>query len=146
MTARRTCASLVLLAVLCVQAALAAADDGILGSWKLTAYDQDGHAPPAELLAKMSVVIERDRIILKPRLIAEYKMTPGKKEAVFRLDETKADEIKFKLDKDKGWIDLIADADAKAIKGLYIRDDDALKICFPLAASMHFKTMREEYV
>jgi len=140
----RTFAVVMVLAALVVHCGWAGEDDSIAGVWKVAAYDQNGHAPPADILGKMRVVVRGDKMVLKPKLIAQYTSTFGKVEALFSLDESRSDEIKFTLDKANGWIDLTLMGETKSIKGLYAREGDAVRICFPQSNKKRPKKMPEE--
>ena len=43
----------------------------IQGTWLVTEYDQDGKQPSTEILKKMKVVIQDDKITITPRLLVE---------------------------------------------------------------------------
>lgn len=106
----------------------------IQGTWLVSEYDQDGKQPPAEILKKMKVVIRDDKITIRPRLVVE--VIPFTKDKVkFRLEESKSDESQFKLDPSKKTkvLDLISSGDAKTTKGMYLLDDNTLRICFALS-------------
>jgi uncharacterized protein (TIGR03067 family) len=118
------------------------------GSWLVIEYDQDGKQPPAEILKKMKVVIQADKITIQPRLVAE--VTPFLKDKVkFSLDEGKSDESQFKLDPSKKTkvLDLTwrgDRGDTKITKGMYLLDDNTLRICFALADQNRPKKFPEE--
>ncbi len=115
------------------------------GEWEVVEYDQNGQKPDAAVLRKMAVVIKGDKLSIYPRLIAQYKpiFKDGKsdKEVFFSADFSKADEIKFRLNPEKGWIDL---GDDKPSKGLYALDDVSLKICFAANGKNRPKKLPEQ--
>ena len=127
--------------------AAAASDDqaAFQGTWAVLAYDQNGQSPDAGTLKRMQVVIKADNLTIQPRLVAEYKpvFKDGKadKEVVFSLDAARADEIRIRLNPDKGWIDL---GDDKPTKGLYVLDGAVLKICFAAAGKNRPKKFPEQ--
>jgi uncharacterized protein (TIGR03067 family) len=107
------------------------------GNWIVVAYDQNGHAAPAEIVAKMKLTIKNDQLTIQPRVVAQYKpdFSNNKKiEVAFGVDGGQT-EASFKLEPEKGRIDLAwkgARNETKTTKGLYLLDDDALKICFAM--------------
>ena len=144
MFSRHASASIILLAGLFVHVGLAGGEVGLRGTWKVLAYDVGGQAPPEEIIDKLRIIIDGDKLIIKPKLVTQVIMAAGKKDARFSLDDASYDEVKFKLDKDKGWIDLFPGGNAPAIKGLFVRDNDSLKICFPQADKKRPKKMPEQ--
>src|SRR3984893_10662524 len=96
----------------------------IQGTWLVIEYDQDGKQPPAEILKKMKVVIQADKITIQPRLVVE--VVPFTKDKVkFSLDEGKSDESQYKLDASKKTkvLDLTWPGDrgeARTTKGMYL--------------------------
>ena len=120
----------------------------IQGTWLVSEYDQDGKQPPAEILKKMKVVIQGDRITIKPRLVVE--VVPFTKDKVkFSLDEGKSDESVFKLDPSKKTkvLDLTWRGDrgeSKATKGMYLLEENSLRICFALGNQNRPKKFPDE--
>jgi len=110
----------------------------IHGTWVAVEYDQNGIKPPDAITAKMKVAIKGDKLTIGPRIVAEYKpvLSSDKKvEVVFSIDGNKSEEVTYKLEPDKGRIDLIwkgARGETKTTKGVYLLEDDSLKICFAL--------------
>ena len=106
------------------------------GAWAVLHYDQNGVRTPDEITAKMRVTIDEGKLVIKPRVVAQYKPVIGaKSEVVFTIEADKSDEITYKLEPDKGRIDLVwrgPRGDTKTTKGLYHLEDDTLKICFAL--------------
>ncbi|OAI48441.1 hypothetical protein AYO44_06920 [Planctomycetaceae bacterium SCGC AG-212-F19] len=120
----------------------------IQGTWLVVGYDQDGKQPPAEILKKMKMVIQADKITIKPRLVVE--VVPFTKDKVkFSLDDGKSDESQFKLDPSKKTkvLDLTWRGDrgeTKTTKGMYLLDDNTLRICFALAHQNRPKKFPDE--
>jgi uncharacterized protein (TIGR03067 family) len=137
-------ASMILLTGLSVHVGLAGGEVALRGTWKVLAYDRDGQAPPEEIIDKLRVVIDGDKLIIKPKLVAQVVRMAGKKDVTYSLDEASYDEVKFKLDRDKGWIDLFPGGNAATIKGLFVRDKDNLRICFPQTDKKRPKKMPEQ--
>jgi uncharacterized protein (TIGR03067 family) len=104
----------------------------IHGKWSVREYDQNGQKPDPGILKRMQVFIKDGKITIRPKLIAQYKpvFKDGRtdKEVVFSTDEANADDMKFRLDPEKGWIDL---GEGKTSKGIFLLEGDTLKICFP---------------
>ncbi len=117
-----------------------AAQDAIrpTGTWAVIEYDQNGERAPADIVKQMKVVIQAERIIIQPRIVAQYKPTfngSKKAEVVFSIEVDKSDEAGYKLDPAKGRIDLVwrgARGETKTTLGIYELDADVLKICFAL--------------
>lgn len=109
------------------------------GVWTAVEYDQNGVRPPAEIAVKMKVAIIGAKIVIKPRIVAQYKpvLSGDKKvEVVFTVEADKSDEVTYKLEPEKGRIDLVwrgQRGETKTTKGVYLLEDDTLKICFALA-------------
>lgn len=110
------------------------------GHWVAVAYDQNGIRAPADIAKKMKITIFDDKIIIKPRIVVQYKpiFDSGKKnvDVVFSIEADKSDEVAYKLDQAKGRIDLVwrgERGDTKTTRGLYLLEGDELKICFALA-------------
>jgi uncharacterized protein (TIGR03067 family) len=120
----------------------------IQGTWLVIEYDQDGKQPPSEILKKMKVVIQADKITIKPRLVVE--IVPFTKDKVkFSLDDGKSDESQFKLDPSKKTkvLDLTWPSDrgaTKTTKGMYLLDENSLRICFALADQNRPKKFPDE--
>jgi len=117
----------------------------IQGTWLVVEYDQDGKQPPAEILKKMQVVIQADKITIRPRLVVE--VTPLTKDKVkFSLDEGKSDESQFKLDPSKKTkvLDLTWPGETRTTKGMYLLDDNTLRICFALGNQNRPKRFPDE--
>jgi uncharacterized protein (TIGR03067 family) len=109
------------------------------GTWVAVEYDQNGARPGDDIAQKLRVTIQGDKLVIKPRVVAQYKpASAGEKkvEVVFTLEADKSDEVVFKLDQAKGRMDLLwkcARGETKTTKGLYQLEDDTLKICFAVA-------------
>jgi len=117
----------------------------IQGTWLAVEYDQDGKQPPAEILKKMKVVIQADKITIRPRLVVE--VTPLTKDKVkFSLDEGKSDESQFKLDPSKKTkvLDLTWPGETRTTKGMYLLDENTLRICFALGNQNRPKKFPDE--
>jgi uncharacterized protein (TIGR03067 family) len=112
----------------------------IQGSWGVTAYDQDGTALPAELLKKLTVTIQADRLTIRPRVVAQRKPTlkgdRKQEEVQFTTAEGQADEAAYRLDtaKKRKVIELTQDPGnpSRKIRGLYALSGDTLTLCIPL--------------
>jgi uncharacterized protein (TIGR03067 family) len=113
----------------------------IQGTWNVTAYDQDGQRLPADLVAKMSVAIQADKLVIRPKVVARRKVTfkDGKRvtEVEFAVEDGKADEAKYRLApaKKRKLIELVQDdgrGNPRKIKGLYALDEDTLTIVISL--------------
>jgi uncharacterized protein (TIGR03067 family) len=108
------------------------------GTWTVIDYDQNGVRPPAEIIKQMRVVVQAERIIIKPRIVAQYKPVfdgTKKAEVSFTVEADKTEEATYKLDPAKGRIDLVwrgPRGETKTTLGIYELEDDALKICFAL--------------
>ena len=108
------------------------------GTWSVIDYDQNGVRPPADIVKQMKVVVQAERIIIKPRIVAQYKpVFDGTKKAdvTFTVEADKSEEATYKLDQAKGRIDLVwrgPRGETKTTLGIYELDADALKICFAL--------------
>jgi uncharacterized protein (TIGR03067 family) len=130
---------------------LASASDDlsqVQGNWNVAAYDQNGHPVPADILKTMSVSIKGERLVIRPKLSAQYKsvLKNGKNEAevTYSVVAGQAEETTFRLNAEKGWIDLVrGDSDKKQVKGLYQLDGDSLRIAFA-ADKKRPKKMPEE--
>jgi uncharacterized protein (TIGR03067 family) len=149
MTLRTSCAMLISgwLAAAVFNAAPEPGPDhkAMQGSWRVIEYDQNGKRLPAEILKKMKVVIQADRITIQPRLVVE--VTPLTKDRVkFSLDEGKSDESQFKLNPGKKTkvMDLTWLRGAKTTKGMYLLDGDTLRICFAMADGNRPKKFPDE--
>jgi uncharacterized protein (TIGR03067 family) len=115
------------------------------GKWRVVEYDQDGKQLSPELLKKMRVVIQGDRITIVPRVVAE--VIPFTRDKVkFSLDEGKSDESQFKLDPSKKTkvLDLISTGEPKTTKGTYLLDENTLRICFALRNQTRPKQFPDE--
>jgi uncharacterized protein (TIGR03067 family) len=130
---------------------VSASDDAsqIQGTWSVAAYDQNGHPVPADILKEMTVSIKGDRLVIRPNLSAQYKsvLKNGKNEAevTFSVVAGQAEEATFRLNPEKGWIDLVrGDSEKKQVKGLYQLDGDSLRIAFAVADKKRPKKMPEE--
>jgi uncharacterized protein (TIGR03067 family) len=111
------------------------------GTWGVATYDQDGSALPADLVAKMSVTIQGDRLTIRPRVVAQRIPTlkDGKTQATvkFVAEEGKADEAKYRLDvaKKRKVIELTQDVgggQSRKMTGIYELEENSLTICIPL--------------
>jgi len=123
----------------------------VQGTWTFAEYDQNGQKIPSDILKTMSVTIKGDRLTISPKLSVQYKsvIRNGKNEpeAIFSADAGKHDEVTFRLNQEKGWIDLVrqgTEAESKAIKGLYLLEGDSLTICFALSDKKRPKKMPEQ--
>jgi uncharacterized protein (TIGR03067 family) len=121
------------------------------GRWTVTAYDQNGQAIPEAILRKMNVVIKGDKMTITPRVTAQYK--PGFKEGKsqvqvdFSTEAGPADEATYRLNVEKGWMDLVwqgPQGQSKTTKGIYVVDGNSLKICFAMADKSRPKKMPEQ--
>jgi uncharacterized protein (TIGR03067 family) len=113
----------------------------IQGAWAVVAYDQDGKSLPAEIVQKMSVVIQQDTITIKPRVLAQRIVTlkDGKRQVdvKFTLEEGKSDEAKYRLEtaKKRKVLALIQDpgrGQSTTVQGAYALEGDRLTIWLPL--------------
>jgi uncharacterized protein (TIGR03067 family) len=112
----------------------------VRGAWNVIAYDQDGRALPADIVKKMRVTIEADRIVIRPKVVAHHTATfkdGGQQVSVkFGIEEGKVDRATYRLDRVKQLkvIELTEDVsgDSRKIRGLYALDGDTLTICLPL--------------
>jgi uncharacterized protein (TIGR03067 family) len=124
----------------------------ILGTWSVTAYDQDGKSLPPDLIRKMSVVIQAEKLVISPRMVARRSpvLKDGRTEfeLKFAVDEGKTDEANYRLDLTKKGkvIELTQDlgrGETIKITGLYSLEGDSLTICLPLANRKVPKKMPE---
>ncbi len=141
-------AALLIFALACASAELDMPRTG--GTWTVAEYDQNGAALPADIVKKMKVTIADDRIVIKPRVVVQYQpiFDAAKKnvEVVFNVEADKSDEAGVKFDAPKQRIDLVwrgARGESKTMPGMYVLEDDTLKICFALAGKNRPKKFPE---
>jgi uncharacterized protein (TIGR03067 family) len=111
----------------------------ILGMWSVVAYDQDGKPLPAEIIQKMSVIIQADKITIKPKVVAQRIVTlkddRRQADVKFTIEEGKVDEAPYRLDtiKKRKVIELTQGAnETRKTQGAYLLEEDMLTICLPL--------------
>jgi uncharacterized protein (TIGR03067 family) len=123
----------------------------IQGKWTALLYDQNGKPLPSDIVKKLKVTILAEKIEIRPHITARYKpaLKNGKREVqvIFAAAEDETDTIGYKLIPAKGRINLSwrgAKGESKSIKGVYLLEDQTLKICFPLGEKKRPKKFPEQ--
>lgn len=111
----------------------------VQGTWTVVAYDQDGKKLPAEIIQKMSVIIEADKITIRPKVVAQRIVTlkDDRRQAdmKFTIEAGKVDEAPYRLGmaKDQKVFELTqGPAETRKTQGTYLLEENTLTIYLPL--------------
>jgi len=111
----------------------------IQGTWSVVAYDQDGKPLPAEIIQKMSVIIQADKITIRPKVVAQRIVTlkddKRQVDVKFTIEERKVDEAPYRLDtvKKRKVIELTqGPTETRKTQGAFVLEENTLTIYLPL--------------